>query len=67
MFQVWEFYGTGDPFFGGNADDRILRADDGQFGSKGPVAQFKTYHEAQLAAERAGNRRRGSLVSILEI
>jgi hypothetical protein len=23
-YQVWEFWGRGDPFFGGNADDRIL-------------------------------------------
>jgi hypothetical protein len=23
-YQVWEFWGTGDPFFGGNADDRVL-------------------------------------------
>jgi hypothetical protein len=23
-YQVWEFWGRGDPFFGGNADDRGL-------------------------------------------
>jgi hypothetical protein len=23
-YEVWEFWGRGDPFFGGNADDRIL-------------------------------------------
>lgn len=22
--SVWEFHGTGDPFFGGSADDRVL-------------------------------------------
>jgi hypothetical protein len=24
MIRVWEFFGTGDPFFGGSADDRVL-------------------------------------------
>lgn len=24
QFECWEFYGQGDPFFGGNADDRVL-------------------------------------------
>jgi hypothetical protein len=23
-YEVWEFWGRGDPFFGGNADDRVL-------------------------------------------
>ena len=23
-YEVWEFWGKGDPFFGGNADDRLL-------------------------------------------
>jgi hypothetical protein len=23
-YEVWEFWGRGDPFFGGNADDRLL-------------------------------------------
>ncbi|TPN11682.1 hypothetical protein [Mesorhizobium sp. B2-1-2] len=24
MIRVWEFFGNGDPFFGGSADDRVL-------------------------------------------
>ena len=24
QFECWEFFGRGDPFFGGDADDRIL-------------------------------------------
>ena len=24
MFEIWYFHGTGDPFFGGDADDRRL-------------------------------------------
>jgi len=23
-YEVWEFFGRGDPFFGGSADDRVL-------------------------------------------
>lgn len=28
-YECWEFYGTGDQFFGGNADDRVLHSVNG--------------------------------------
>lgn len=77
-FKVWEFYGKGDPFFGGGADDRLLhiRINDTRDGfsfafiracDRRPeldhVAEFQTRDAAERAAEQAA-KRAGGLVSI---
>lgn len=62
-WSVTEFFGRGDAFFGGTADDRPL-AWDGRFvtGSYVPdlvVAWFPTAAQAMAAAASAPNRREG--------
>lgn len=65
MVTVVEFFGKGDPFFGGGADDRPL-GKDGSFLTgcyhTSKIAQFDTKEEALAAAERAPNRRKGGLL-----
>lgn len=65
-FECWEFKGTGDAFFGGTADDRILRClpggelrfirgcDAQRLGA--PIAEFDTQEEAETAGIRATER-----------
>jgi hypothetical protein len=65
-----EFHGTGDPFFGGSADDRVL-GDGGKFltgagWSPKDYARFDTKAEALAAAEVASNRRKGSKLAAIE-
>lgn len=67
---IIEFFGRGDPFFGGSADDRTLCAD-GVFRSTGhyrpdQVARFETKAEALEFALGASNLRAGGLVSAME-
>lgn len=64
-FIAAEFYGRGDAFFGGKADDRVLDKD-GSFRSACPrdqVQEFASKAAALAAAELASNRRAGGLLS----
>lgn len=66
-FKVAEYLGTGDPFFGGKADDRVL-GEDGQikpFGSKVPTAVFTRIEDAHAAARAIPNRRDGSVLGVI--
>lgn len=64
---VVEYYGDGDPFFGGSADDRVL----GECGSilprapNRPAAVFDTIEEAAEAALKIPNRRPGSILRVI--
>lgn len=64
---VIEFYGTGDPAFGGSADDRSLGFDGLilQRGSNGPRAEFETTEQAHAAAKAIKNRRPNSILGVL--
>ena len=64
-FIAVEFFGKGDPFFGGTADDRPLLKS-GLFAShprREDIAEFPTQDAALEAARRAPNRREGGLLS----
>lgn len=67
-FEVIEFWGKGDPFFGGTADDRPL-GKTGSFLTGGyafsAVATFDTREAAQAAADAAPNRRAGGRISVI--
>lgn len=70
-FCAMEFFGTGEPFFGGNANDRILCSgrvflDEHRVGLDGEKLLFDTKDEAQKAGENAKNLRPGGLVSASE-
>lgn len=69
-YTVCEFYGTGDPFFGGTASDRPLGVS-GEFLSGtyhlSQVAQFADYWDAERAAYAAANRRRGGKIGIIPV
>ena len=68
-FVCMEFHGRGDPFFGGNADDRILLTD-GSFGHSSagtPAARFMTMAEAAAEGRLASNRREAALISAIEM
>lgn len=64
---VAEYHGSGDPFFGGKADDRVL----GPCGSILPhaanqkAAFFSTIEEADEAARKITNRRPGSVLGVV--
>lgn len=63
---VIEYWGTGDPFFGGNADDRALGVD-GLIKtrmSKIETAKFATVQEAHEAALKVVNRRPNSILGV---
>ncbi|WP_018079324.1 hypothetical protein [Thiobacillus denitrificans] len=64
---VIEFLGTGDPFFGGTADDRPL-GKNGRILEPGErrdeVASFTTIEEAHQAALCIKNRRAGSVLGV---
>lgn len=66
--EVIEFLGTGDPAFGGAADDRPLGRE-GRILARGhtqsDLAVFKTIDEAHEAAKLIPNRRHGSLLGVL--
>ncbi len=62
-YEVIEFYGTGDPYFGGRADDRPLCID-GQFSRmyvQHLTAHFASESEAQRAAAKADKRTGGRI------
>lgn len=66
-YGVTEYLGTGDPFFGGTADDRPL-CNSGQFMRAGTyrltdIAWFNTRAEAEAAGRKA-TQRKGSLVGV---
>jgi hypothetical protein len=64
-FIAVEFFGRGDPFFGGTADDRPL-LNNGRFAShprRKEVAEFPTKDAALKAARKAPNRREGGLLT----
>ena len=68
-FVCMEFFGQGDPFFGGNAEDRILLTD-GRFGhsaASNPAARFVDSNAALEAGRRADNRRDSALISAIEM
>lgn len=58
-YEVIEFHGTGDPFFGGSADDRPLgvsgRFLSGMYNVR-EIAMFPTLGEAAVAASKAPQR-----------
>ncbi|MGF6603988.1 hypothetical protein P3T23_008743 [Paraburkholderia sp. GAS448] len=63
---VIEYGGTGDPFFGGNADDRALGVD-GLIQvrmSKVETAKFATIQEAHEAALKVANRRPNTILGV---
>lgn len=66
--KVIEFCGSGDPFFGGDADDRVLGTD-GIFHPshklKSPSV-FKTIEEAHEAVKSSSiQRRQNSIIGVL--
>lgn len=74
-FECWEFYGRGDQFFGGNADDRILydmpdgsrkflRSYDYAERKIADRALFDSCSAAKLAGGNAANWRGGLLSGI---
>jgi hypothetical protein len=68
-YTVIEFYGKGDPFFGGAADDRPL-GKSGQFltrpYTRDAIAEFTTKDDAEKAVA-AANLRKGGLVGYIPI
>ncbi|MBB5546545.1 hypothetical protein [Paraburkholderia fungorum] len=63
---VIEYSGTGDPFFGGNADDRTLGVD-GLIKtrmSRVETAAFATVQEAHEAAVKVSNRRPNTILGV---
>lgn len=68
--MVVEFYGNGDPFFGGNAEDLALGWDNAILNVGAPredVAVFATIEEAHEAAQGIPNRRDGSKLGVLPV
>lgn len=70
VYICMEFYGDGDPFFGGEADDRPLGIN-GRFLTtaetyKIMIAEFPDKHAAVKAGGIAMNRRAGSRISALK-
>lgn len=70
-FEAWEFFGNGDPMFGGAADDRVLYEVDGGFnflrgcdayGKK--RAKFSCKETALAAGYRASARK--GLISAMD-
>lgn len=65
--SVIEYFGTGDTFFAGDADDRPLGLD-GNILSPGyqssSIAQFKTIEEAHQAALKITNRRPNTVLGV---
>jgi hypothetical protein len=65
-----EFHGTGDPYFGGSADDRPLGAD-GKFlvrtHSRADYAFFNSKSQALDYGKLASNKRPGGKLSAIDI
>jgi hypothetical protein len=68
MYYVMEFWGKGDRYFGGQADDRPLGKDgtflSGCYQWHKEVAFFETQTAAEIAAGKA-LKRKGGKVSVL--
>lgn len=64
---VVEFCGTGDPFFGGNADDRPLGVDGLilERASNESRAEFMTIEDAHDVAKIIENRRPDSILGVM--
>jgi hypothetical protein len=65
--SVIEYSGSGDPFFGGNADDRALGINGEVLVppySSDLVAEFRTIEDAHQAAKKIKNRRPGSILGV---
>lgn len=68
--EVVEFYGQGDPAFGGNSDDRPLGTNGSIVdprSSVSAVAQFPDIDAAHNAAQTIPNRRPGSILGAIPI
>lgn len=68
-FVCMEFYGQGDPFFGGSAEDRTLLTN-GCFGHSSectPPARFVDMRTALEAGRKAFNRRDSAFLSAIEM
>lgn len=68
---VCEYAGTGDSYFGGNADDRVLGVD-GALLQRQPlndqaVAVFDTIDKAHEVAKGIPNRREGSVLGVMPV
>ena len=63
---VIEYSGTGDPAFGGNADDRALGVDGliKTWTSRVETAEFATVQEAHEAAVKVSNRRPNTILGV---
>lgn len=64
---VIEFFGNGDPYFGGHADDRPLGLDGLILNrpiDRAKVASFKTVEQAHQAAMSIPNRRENSTIGV---
>ncbi|TAL80705.1 MAG: hypothetical protein EPN77_19395 [Candidimonas sp.] len=65
---VIEYFGDGDPHYGGAADDRALGVD-GKIllssSSSAPAATFATVEDAHLAAVAIPNRRANSILGVI--
>jgi len=64
---IVEYQGTGDPAFGGTADDRPL-GENGIILSQSsnlPRAEFLTIEAAHEAAKEIKNRRQGSILGVI--
>ena len=70
-FKAIEFYGDGDPMFGGAADDRVLgpggRFLTAQESWTTPPAVYVTRAAAEYAATHASNKRKGSLLGFVQV
>jgi hypothetical protein len=73
VYEVWEFYGRGDAFFGGSADDRVLyRLADGTaaflrgWEARG-LAPVRVDTMAEAVALGRHHARPGALVSPLKL
>ena len=81
MIRVWEFSGSGDPFFGGSADDRVLHLRgmvpvflrSWEKTSQDHEARFTTVAAAQAAVDFAHRAlpqqfrpRKGAIISIMK-
>lgn len=64
---IIEYWGTGDPFFGGTADDRSVGVDGliKHPGSTVATATFSSIEDAHAAALSISNRRHGSRLGVV--
>jgi len=65
--KVIEFFGDGDPFFGGNSDDRVLGESHLilESNSQDKHAIFENIEAAHEAAKKVSNRRANSILGVV--